>query len=405
MEQTTENLNKFEIEERIETALPIGLRKAYQEYRTIKPEDIIERLKSTKKREEHWNSIVQPLVGKYKKELTKQIFTTNNNIMGTENDQNNYVAAAIAEAVKEGISQAISAINMSNNNKQLYPHDLELLNKPSKYNGSRDPFIIDNWITSIQDYKDYKGWGDKQAFKFARTLLCDVAAIWLRNIEMNEDEPIDTWTTLKKRITVGFKPTNSALIFRERLEELHQTSTISQYIQDFLTLKLGIPAMTDDEAVSKFIRHLKNKDARVQLRARNENSIFSFLPPTTSYPTNSHVVDDPMDLSSLRDAIQYINNISNRGFRVSRSGGFRGNTQARPNNSNYSNRETRACFTCGQIGHLQYNCRRVKTVPTSDLKYKNFNPITLMRDKRYCNTIGLDPELATLDKRKEHPLL
>lgn len=55
MEQTTENLNKFEIEERIEAALPIGLRKTYQQYRTIKPEYIIERLKSTKKRDStHW---------------------------------------------------------------------------------------------------------------------------------------------------------------------------------------------------------------------------------------------------------------------------------------------------------------------------------------------------------------
>ncbi|GAA5798313.1 hypothetical protein HPULCUR_003715 [Helicostylum pulchrum] len=83
MEQTKENLNRYEIEERIEAALPVGLRNAYKEYRTIKAEDIIERLKSIQKREEHWNIIVQPLVGKYKKELTKQIFASNNNTMST----------------------------------------------------------------------------------------------------------------------------------------------------------------------------------------------------------------------------------------------------------------------------------------------------------------------------------
>ncbi|GAA5817677.1 hypothetical protein MFLAVUS_011228 [Mucor flavus] len=152
-----------------------------------------------------------------------------------------------------------------------------------------------------------------------------------------------------------------------------------------------------DEAVPKFIRHLKSQDARVQIRSLyrgdrcpsiDENRTFSFLPPT-SYSSNSPVADDPMDLSALRDAIQYINSISNRGGRgfrggfrdnnnnyngggfqggssrgggfrgiISRGGGFRGGYQGRFNNGGYENQETRACFTCGQVGHLQYNCRQ-----------------------------------------------
>lgn len=431
MELSKTILNKFEIEERIEAALPIGLREAYRKIRTIKAEDISERLPSTIKREQHWNNIVPPLVEKIKKELSKTIFLADNPIMSKDIDDS--AATTIAEAVREGVAQAMEAINIANKG-QNYNHDFELLNKPSKYNGSRDPFIIDNWITSINDYRDFKDWNEAQTFRFARTLLSDIAAIWLRNIESNEDEkPILTWTALRQRIIIAFKPTNSTLIFRERLEELRQTSTISQYIQDFLTLKLGIPYMTDDEAVSKFVRHLKNKDARIQLRglyrgdkcpsmdeviqaayifesARNENNTFAFLPAMPIQST-SNIIDDPMDLSSLRDVLNYIHNNNNRGnsrgnfrggFRNNGyrgnhnrgSGNFRGNSfrgngfrgsfrgsngsfrggnfrnngyQNRSNDDDYNSRETRSCFSCGQIGHLQANCKR----NNQELNYMN----------------------------------
>ncbi|KAG2194805.1 hypothetical protein INT47_004136, partial [Mucor saturninus] len=84
-----------------------------------------------------------------------------------------------------GIDQAIR--NMQPINNQPFNTDSDLLNKPTKYNGSRDSFLIDNWIKSINDYKEFKGWSDEQTFKIARRLLCDIAAIWLRNIELNED--------------------------------------------------------------------------------------------------------------------------------------------------------------------------------------------------------------------------
>ncbi|KAG2191605.1 hypothetical protein INT47_012819 [Mucor saturninus] len=389
MEQSQENLNKFEIEERIEAALPIELRPLYNKHRLIKEENVIERIKSTEKREAHWNTIIQPLVGKYILELNKQLQVEKQahtyQIMSDQNSNELSIANTIANAVKEGIDQAIR--NMQTINNQPYNTDSDLFNKPTKYNGSRDPFLIDNWIKSINDYKEFKGWNDEQTFKFARTLLCDIAAIWLRNIELNEDNAPTTWSSLRIRIITGFKPTNSALIFCERLEELRQTSSISQYIQDFLTLKLGVPSMTDDEAVSKFARHLKSKDARVHIRnlyrgdkcptmdeaiqaayifesARNEHGTYSFLPNSTPSSSNTQV-DDPMDLSPLRDLINYMNT-NNRGTsRGSSRGGFRGGFRGRgfsrgasrgANRGNFNGQEERSCFQCGRVGHLQYHC-------------------------------------------------
>ncbi|KAG2195518.1 hypothetical protein INT47_002714 [Mucor saturninus] len=370
MEQSIENLNKFEIEERVEASLPIALRSAYHKFRQIRAEDIFERLKSTDKREQHWYTIAQSLVGKYKLELGKQIFSeqhtsmNNNNLENSSTDNLN-IAATIANAVREGVSQAINALHTSNNSyNQQRTDDLNLINKPTKYNGSRDPFIIDNWIKAITDYKDYKGWDDEQTFRFARTLLCDIAAIWLRNVEQNDESPPTTWSSLKKRIIVSFKPTNSALIFRERIEELQQTTTISQYIQYFLTLKLGIPNMTDEEAVSKFVRHLKSKDARVHIRnlyrgnrcpsmdeaiqaayifesARNEKGTYSFMPSTSASP----VIDDPMDLSALREALNFIG--SNRGNSRGRGGGFHGGFRGCP----------RGGFRGGFSGGFRGDCR------------------------------------------------
>lgn len=363
LEQSQENLNKFEIEERIEAALPTALKAAYHKLRIIKAEDIIVRIKSTEKREAHWNSIIKPLVGKYILELSKQHLEHNNqefskqhlehHNQGASNMADQYtnelsIANTIALAVKEGIAQAIGAINASNTNQQQNNNmEIDLINKPMKYNGSRDPFVIDNFIKGINDYKAYKEWDDEQTFKFARTLMCDIGSIWLRNLELNGNDAPTTWTSLRAKIISGFKPTNSALVFRERLEELRQTTTISQYIQDFLTLKLGVPTMTDDEAVSKFIRHLKNKDARVHIRvlyrgdkcptmneaiqaayvfesARNEHGTYSFLPNTNSMSV-PQPIDDPMDLSALRDMVNYISSNSRGIQRGNYRGGYRGN--------------------------------------------------------------------------------
>ncbi|KAG2191338.1 hypothetical protein INT47_006978 [Mucor saturninus] len=177
--------------------------------------------------------------------------------------------------------------------------------------------------------------------------------------------------------------------------------------------------MTDDEAVSKFIRHLKSKDARVHIRnlyrgdrcptmdeaiqaayvfesARNEHGTYSFLPNQMT-PSTSRPIDDPMDLSALREVINYIstnNNLNSRGghrgvyrggyrggqrggfrggFRgrgFSRGdfqGGFRGNLRGRGSSrgqfrgayngyQQYQEQETRSCYQCHQVGHLQYNC-------------------------------------------------
>ncbi|KAG2194804.1 hypothetical protein INT47_004135 [Mucor saturninus] len=123
--------------------------------------------------------------------------------------------------------------------------------------------------------------------------------------------------------------------------------------------------MTDDEAVSKFARHLKSKDARVHIRnlyrgdkcptmdeaiqaayifesARNEHGTYLFLPNSIPISSNTQV-DDPMDLSPLHDLINYMNT-NNRGTSCgSSSGGFRGGFRGR----GFSRRASRGDCRCG----------------------------------------------------------
>jgi hypothetical protein len=53
----------------------------------------------------------------------------------------------------------------------------DLYNKPFRYNGSRDPLMIENWITVVDDYTTYKGYNETQSYKFAKILLIEIASV------------------------------------------------------------------------------------------------------------------------------------------------------------------------------------------------------------------------------------
>ncbi|KAG2190825.1 hypothetical protein INT47_000451, partial [Mucor saturninus] len=213
-------------------------------------------------------------------------------------------------------------------------------------------------------------------------------------------------------------PTNTVVQLREQLHSLVQKTTINNYIDEFLTIRLGIPRMSDDEAVDKFTRGLKNKDVRAQIRglyrnkcpptlnearqtaqmfesSRVENMPFQLPGFKSNVSNNTDIVDNPMDLSALREVLKVVQNYNgnNRGrgaWRGGRGGAYRGGMRgarggrggfggsrgdsrggyrgarggyrgvARGGSNyptqHYANVENRECWNCGQFGHLQFNC-------------------------------------------------
>ncbi|KAG2191360.1 hypothetical protein INT47_006715 [Mucor saturninus] len=194
----------------------------------------------------------------------------------------------------------------------------------------------------IEAYQSCRGWDDEKTFRFAKTLLADMAAICLRNINDLSDHKISTWVSLKVSIIQQFRPTNTIIQLREQLHSLAQKTTISEYIKEFLTIRLGIFGMSDDEAVDKFTRGLKNKYVRAQIRvlypqifesSRMEHGPYQLPGFNSNSSINTDAIDDPIDLSARRDVPNFVqtkyasNNRgrgAKRGGRGSRGGGYRG---------------------------------------------------------------------------------
>ncbi|CEP08887.1 hypothetical protein, partial, partial [Parasitella parasitica] len=96
--------------------------------------------------------------------------------------------------------------------------------------------------------------------------LTGAAKIWYQNLKLLDSAPTD-WTHFKAELRAFFKPDNSVSVARDRLRALKQTlSAIAQYVQGFMTIKLSIPRMTDEEAVDKFLAGLRDSHARIHIK-------------------------------------------------------------------------------------------------------------------------------------------
>lgn len=327
MDQTSElekTKNRFEIEERIFAVLSDS--EDIEKFNSLRSKDIIspeERLKSTTKREAYWNQLVNQFISKHFPHL-----------MSSQQQQptsNNSDLIRIAELLAE--VAAISATNKK---------DFDFIEKPSRYDGSRDAHIIDAWIQAIDDYSNLKDYSDTKKCQLAVALLSGSARVWYSNLRVQEKAPMD-WLSFRRELLSFFKPENYVSLARDRIRALRQLTTISNYVKDFLSIKLSIPAMTDDEAVDKFLAGLKDHQARIHIKDVT-NMEFPVLSevlkaayiyegnreegiPTRQHnrSSNQEEVDDPMDLS-VAEKREFLNAVRSfrGGYRGSNRGAFRG---------------------------------------------------------------------------------
>jgi hypothetical protein len=405
MDQTSElekAKNRFEIEERIFAVLSDS--EDIEKFNNLRSKDIIsteDRLKSTTKRETYWNQLVNQFIAKHFPHLmnNQQQPTTNNSDL-----------IRIAELLAE--VAAISAANKK---------DFDFIEKPSRYDGSRDAHIIDAWIQAIDDYSNLKDYTDIKKCQLAVALLSGSARVWYSNLRIQERAPTD-WLSFRRELLSFFKPENYVSLARDKIRTLRQTTTISNYVKDFLSIKLSIPTMTDDEAVDKFLAGLKDYQARIHIKdvvnmefpvlsdvikaayiyeGNREEGISS---KQNNRSSNHNEVDDPMDLS-VAEKREFLNAVRSfrGGYRGSSRGGFRGNSrgsyhrnnsrggfiQSRGNTSgsgntrdqsSYSNRSNSIkCYNCKGFGHIAKDCSspRINDVnyieDTSDDSYENNN--------------------------------
>lgn len=80
------------------------------------------------------------------------------------------------------------------------------------------------------------------------------------------DSAPEDWLQLKTELRVYFKAENSISVARDKIRNLRQTSSIAQYVQDFMTITLSIPRMSAEQAVDKFIAGLKDPATRFHIK-------------------------------------------------------------------------------------------------------------------------------------------
>lgn len=130
--------------------------------------------------------------------------------------------------------------------------------RPGTYEGERQAAIIDGWIRSLERYFECNKADDTKKILFASSLLRGPADIWWRCMERLEGEnQIFTWDQFKTKLIERFKHKNAHREARTRLATLTQTSTVQTYIDEFHTIQLELPDITEDELLDRFIRGLK----------------------------------------------------------------------------------------------------------------------------------------------------
>ena len=341
MSSQSDYWNCLEIEERIADKLPIPLKDTYKKLRTTIQADINSPLRLEQKKNyiTHWerqadkllastlqkvieldkqiheHTSEEPFTKDYQKLLQDTLNTVQTPIKPTPTnmtDKNSDIGTAIANA----ITTAFTAFAEQQTQQQISNNTSDFYNKPKSYHGERDAQIIDLWTRSVEDYGDLKNYDNKKLYILAKTLIESDAKTWLYIVEQDAAGPLNDWIQLKQLISQTFKPANSTIILRDRLHQLQQTSTISEYIREFVKLKFSITNISNDEAVSQFVRGLRDRELKLKIQKlyRNDScppmtealqeaylhesstvtASSSFVPNSTQMYNNRNTIDDPM---------------------------------------------------------------------------------------------------------------
>ncbi|KAL9537226.1 hypothetical protein PS6_011759 [Mucor atramentarius] len=208
--------------------------------------------------------------------------------------------------------------------------------------------------------------------KLGVTLLSVPAKVWFQNLGLLDSAPGE-WLEFKAELRAYFKLENAMSGAREKMRNLRQTSSIAQYVQDFITLKLSIPRMTDEEAVDKFISGIKDHAARIHIKDNifmenpflgeairvahiYEGNRQNSVPVSRGFSSSGGLqVDDPMDLSVTESREFYRSGFCGGGANGAHNGRGRGGQQQRGFNRG-GGRAGVQCHNCEGFGHYMRDC-------------------------------------------------
>ncbi|KAG1137250.1 hypothetical protein G6F37_013570 [Rhizopus arrhizus] len=224
---------------------------------------------------------------------------------------------------------------------------------PSTYNGERNAAVINLWIQEVERYLNFYDVPKTRWISYGVTLLRDRAQKWWNQLSQKNEEST-TWEKFKVDLEYTFKPSYSEHAARDRLASVKQTRLVAEYVDEFQDILLDLPRVSDDEALDRFVRGLKD-DVRIHVMTKDPRSLEEAMRFAIAYdsakqtgmfiPTNrqDQIPNDPMDLSVL---IQQLNamNMANNGHHQRERVPLR-------NNRNI------ICHWCKKSGHVIADCR------------------------------------------------
>ncbi|KAL9536791.1 hypothetical protein PS6_011813, partial [Mucor atramentarius] len=218
--------NQFEIEERVVQILKseADIDTYYNsKFRKRRPGQFKEeeRLKSSNARQEHWNQLATNIAKKWFE--LDNIKIRNNNIdnMNEQDRSSSDTTGGSSEIVK--LAEILKEVILAKTSKD---DDLDFMERPKSYNGTRDPFIIESWIQTLEDFALIKNYNDEKTAKLGITLLTGAAKVWYQNLRLLNSAP-SGWVHFKAELRAFFKPDNSIAVARDRTRALRQTGSIS----------------------------------------------------------------------------------------------------------------------------------------------------------------------------------
>jgi hypothetical protein len=247
------------------------------------------------------------------------------------------------------LAQLLATLLQQQNNQTLSSQPSRVqLPLPPTYDGTREIIIIDNWISSVTRYLSFNQFPEQRWVHYGVGLLVDRALLWWNRISTTTN--LTNWDSFVAALNTAFRPQLEMRSARDRLFAIHQTQSISLYIRQFQDILLELN-ITDDEAKDKFIRGLKDEprrytllenpltleDAYICAMSFETASNVRFPSTSQSLSNTSAMIDEPMDLSVLRQQNQLLLNLINqqRSFPTT-------------------------CYYCNKNGHIKRDCRKKK---------------------------------------------
>jgi len=148
--------------------------------------------------------------------------------------------------------------------------------RPECFKGVRDAKEVENFLWQMEQYFENLGLNDEaRKIKAATPYLTDTAMLWWRRKHADIERGacrIDTWEDFKRELKRHFYPENVVYEARRRLRDLRQRGSMQDYVQEFTTLMLQIPNMSEDELLFYFIDGLQHW-AKQEVQRRNVQSV------------------------------------------------------------------------------------------------------------------------------------